>query len=246
MDSLAGFFNLFLDLLYKAVRIFGAVMLAILIGLTGFDVFARYTFNNPVLGSNEMIQFLLGGMVFAGFALVTAHRSHIVVSILEPFFLQHAPGLYKGLISGFNLIGIIAVTFIVFRYTNFQFLMQAETDILELSWGQLGIAFIVLSATGILFGFKALKMPRRKGTYVPPDDVVIAQKTPFGIELVEGKKYAWCACGRSNKQPFCDGSHKGTGITPVVFVAEISGLSSLCGCKRSDNAPFCNGRHNDL
>ncbi|MCZ6452626.1 MAG: CDGSH iron-sulfur domain-containing protein [Alphaproteobacteria bacterium] len=89
-------------------------------------------------------------------------------------------------------------------------------------------------------------MPRRKGTYVPPDDVVIAQKKPIGIELVEGEKYAWCACGRSNKQPFCDGSHKGTGITPVVFVADISGLASLCGCKRSDNAPFCNGRHNDL
>ncbi|MCZ6589710.1 MAG: CDGSH iron-sulfur domain-containing protein, partial [Alphaproteobacteria bacterium] len=49
-------------------------------------------------------------------------------------------------------------------------------------------------------------MPRRKGTYVPPDDVVIAQKKPIGIELVEGEKYAWCACGRSNKQPFCDGS----------------------------------------
>ena len=91
MDSLSGFLNLFLDALYKVVRAFGAVMLAILIGLTGYDVFMRYTFNNPVLGSNEMIQFLLGGMVFAGFALVTAHRSHIVVSILEPFLLKSSP-----------------------------------------------------------------------------------------------------------------------------------------------------------
>ncbi len=246
MGSHAGFFNLFLDILYKAVRAFGAVMLAILIGLTGYDVFMRYTFNNPVLGSNEMIQFLLGGMVFAGFALVTAHRSHIVVSIFEPFLMRHSPALYKGLISGFNLVGIAAITYIVIRYTDFQFLMQAETDILELQWGDLGIAFAVLSAIGILFGFKALKLPRRMGSYVPPDEAVIAQKTPFGIELVEGKKYAWCACGRSNKQPFCDGSHKGTGITPVVFVSEISGLASLCGCKRSDNAPFCNGRHKDL
>ena len=180
MDSLAGFFNILLDALYKVVRVFGAIMLAILIGLTGYDVFMRYTFNNPVLGSNEMIQFLLGGMVFAGFALVTAHRSHIVVSILEPFLLRHVPGLYKGLISGFNLVGIIAITYIVIRYTNFQFLMQAETDILELQWGQLGIAFAVLAAAGILFGIKAVKWPRRMGTYVAPKDVVIARKkNPF-------------------------------------------------------------------
>ena len=246
MDSLAGFFNLFLDALYKVVRVFGAIMLAILIGLTGYDVFMRYTFNNPVLGSNEMIQFLLGGMVFAGFALVTAHRSHIVVSILEPFLLQHVPGLYKGLISGFNLVGIIAITYIVIRYTSFQFLMQAETDILELSWGQLGIGFALLAAVGILFGVKAVKWPKRMGTYVPHRNVVIPQKEPFSMELVEGQKYAWCACGRSNKQPFCDGSHKGTDIKPVVFAAEISGLASLCGCKWSDNAPYCNGRHKDL
>ena len=246
MDSFASFFNLFLDVLYKVVRVFGAIMLAVLIGLTGFDVFARYTFNNPVLGSNEMIQFLLGGMVFAGFALVTAHRSHIVVSIFEPFFMARAPGLYKGLVSGFNLIGIVAITYIAIRYTDFQFLMQAETDILELRWGDLGIAFAILAAIGILFGIKAVKWPRRMGTYVAPKEAVIAQKTPFPLELVEGDKYAWCACGLSNKQPFCDGSHKGTGITPIVFVAEISGLASICGCKRSDNAPFCNGRHKDL
>lgn len=246
MDSLASFASLALDLLYKAVRVFGALMLAILIGLTGFDVFMRYTFNNPVLGSNEMIQFLLGGMVFAGFALVTAHRTHIVVSIFEPFFLERAPGLYKGLISGFNLIGIIAITFIVIRYTNFQFLMQSETDILELPWGDLGVAFAVLAGIGILFGVKAIKMPKRMGTYVPPKNAVVYQKTPFSLELEEGQKYAWCACGLSNKQPFCDGSHKGTDIKPIVFEPEMSGLASICGCKRSDNAPYCNGRHKDI
>lgn len=232
--------------MYKAVRVFGAVMLAILIGLTGFDVFMRYTFNNPVLGSNEMIQFLLGGMVFAGFALVTAHRTHIVVSIFEPLFMRRAPGLYKGLISGFNLVGIIAITYIAIRYTRFQFLMQAETDILELRWGDLGIAFSILAAIGILFGIKAVTWPRRMGTYKAPNNAVVAQIEPFSLELEEGKKYAWCACGLSNKQPFCDGSHKGTDIKPIIFEPEMSGLASICGCKRSDNAPYCNGRHKDL
>ncbi len=246
MEPLVSFANLFLDILYRIVRVFGAVMLAILIGLTGTDVFMRYTFNNPVLGSNEMIQFLLGAMVFAGFALVTAHRTHIVVSILEPFLLRRMPLLYKGLIAGFNLVGIIAITFIVVRYTNFQYLMFAETEILELQWGDLGVAFTVLGAIGILFGIKAVKMPRRVGTYAPPKTALIPQKEPISVDLVAGQKYAWCACGRSTKQPFCDGSHKGTDIKPVVFVSETGGLTSLCACKRSDNAPFCNGRHKDL
>lgn len=246
MNSLVNFFNFFLDILYRGVRVIGAVMLALLIGLTGTDVFMRYVFNDPVQGSVELTQFLLGPMIFAGFAMVTAHRSHIVVSIFEPFLLQYVPRLYRGLVTGFNLVGIIAITYIVFRYTNFEYLMQAETEILELKWGDLGVVFFALSVAAVFLGVKALWWPRRKGTYVAPKGVVIPQTEPCSIELEEGKKYAWCACGRSGKQPFCDGSHKGTDIKPVVFVAETGGLTRMCACKVSDNAPYCNGRHNDL
>jgi CDGSH-type Zn-finger protein len=38
---------------------------------------------------------------------------------------------------------------------------------------------------------------------------VVAQKAPYSIDVKVGKKYAWCACGLSKNQPFCDGSHKG-------------------------------------
>ena len=74
----------------------------------------------------------------------------------------------------------------------------------------------------------------------------IAQKGPFAVELVQGKKYAWCACGRSSDQPFCDGSHKGTGLSPRLFTAEESKTAYLCGCKHTGNAPFCDGTHNTL
>lgn len=75
---------------------------------------------------------------------------------------------------------------------------------------------------------------------------IIAQKGPYLTELVEGEKYAWCACGRSANQPFCDGSHKEVAMAPVVFTAEKNGMAALCGCKKSGTAPFCNGTHNDL
>lgn len=75
---------------------------------------------------------------------------------------------------------------------------------------------------------------------------VIAQKKPFIVELEEGKEYWWCACGRSTNQPFCDGSHQGTGIEPLSFVAEKSGKRGLCGCKHTATPPYCDGAHAKL
>jgi CDGSH-type Zn-finger protein len=75
---------------------------------------------------------------------------------------------------------------------------------------------------------------------------IVAQKGPYPVELVEGRPYFWCVCGRSKTQPFCDGSHKGTGLQPLRFVAASSGVFNLCGCKTTDDRPFCDGSHNLL
>ncbi len=78
------------------------------------------------------------------------------------------------------------------------------------------------------------------------DDPVIAKKAPYPVEVEEGKNYFWCACGRSKNQPFCDGSHKGTGFTPVKYTAEASRKVFFCGCKHTANPPLCDGSHKDL
>lgn len=77
-------------------------------------------------------------------------------------------------------------------------------------------------------------------------DVVVAQKSPYAIQAEAGRKYWWCACGRSSNQPFCDGSHKGTGLSPLPFVAAKSEILWLCGCKHTGHAPFCDGTHKSL
>lgn len=74
---------------------------------------------------------------------------------------------------------------------------------------------------------------------------VIAQKSPYGVELEPGT-YWWCACGKSIDQPFCDGSHQGSGITPVKFEITEQGKYWLCGCKHSQDQPFCDGNHKQL
>jgi CDGSH-type Zn-finger protein len=78
------------------------------------------------------------------------------------------------------------------------------------------------------------------------DERVIAQKGPFKVEVEAGKTYWWCVCGRSAKQPFCDGSHKRTDLSPQKWVAGKSGPAWFCGCKRSATEPLCDGSHKAL
>jgi CDGSH-type Zn-finger protein len=73
----------------------------------------------------------------------------------------------------------------------------------------------------------------------------IAQKAPYALELVPGD-YWWCSCGKSAKQPFCDGSHKGSEFSPTKFSVTEAKKVWLCGCKHSAGAPFCDGKHKSL
>jgi len=77
------------------------------------------------------------------------------------------------------------------------------------------------------------------------EDPKIAAKSPARVVLEPGE-YFWCACGRSQNQPFCDGSHKGTGFTPVQFKIEVKEEVYLCRCKHSNNKPYCDGTHRTL
>ena len=73
----------------------------------------------------------------------------------------------------------------------------------------------------------------------------IAGRAPIVTELQPGT-YWWCACGRSKTQPFCDGSHEGTGLEPRELVIAEPKRVALCTCKQSSNKPFCDGSHKRL
>jgi CDGSH-type Zn-finger protein len=72
---------------------------------------------------------------------------------------------------------------------------------------------------------------------------IIADNKPVKVSLAKGQEYHFCTCGRSRSQPFCDGSHAGTGFTPRVIVSDEDQEAFLCACKHTANAPFCDGTH---
>jgi len=74
----------------------------------------------------------------------------------------------------------------------------------------------------------------------------IADRKPRKVDLKKGEEQYWCACGLSDNQPYCDGSHSTTDFTPKKFVAEETGEAYLCMCKHTGNAPYCDGTHAKL
>jgi len=71
-----------------------------------------------------------------------------------------------------------------------------------------------------------------------------AAESPYGVLVKSGSTYFWCACGLSSTQPFCDGSHQGTGFSPVRYQATKDDKLFFCGCKATATQPLCDGSHN--
>lgn len=92
----------------------------------------------------------------------------------------------------------------------------------------------------------ALRIAGEERTYHAK--AIIAERSPAEVQLEPGRKYAWCACGRSVSQPFCDATHKKTDLKPVVFGSDKQEGEKawLCRCKQTSNPPYCDGTHNTL
>jgi CDGSH iron-sulfur domain-containing protein 3 len=74
----------------------------------------------------------------------------------------------------------------------------------------------------------------------------VAGKTPKVEKLEEGKAYAWCACGKSENQPWCNGAHQGSNFSPKIIKAEKSNTVAMCMCRQTKNPPYCDGSHMSL
>jgi CDGSH-type Zn-finger protein len=60
----------------------------------------------------------------------------------------------------------------------------------------------------------------------------------FALELEAGEHW-WCACGKSERQPFCDGSHRGGPVGPTIVRFDTPRAVQWCGCKQTATPPEC-------
>jgi CDGSH iron-sulfur domain-containing protein 3 len=73
----------------------------------------------------------------------------------------------------------------------------------------------------------------------------VAESHPLVTELEPGT-YAWCQCGKTKTPPYCDGSHEGSGITPLMFTVEEKSSAAICNCGLTGNPPYCDGSHSSI
>ena len=74
------------------------------------------------------------------------------------------------------------------------------------------------------------------------DEPKATQNFPYVMDVEPGT-YAWCACGQSANQPYCDGSHAGSSFSPVIEKVEEAKKVAWCGCRKTGGPPFCDGSH---
>ena len=77
-------------------------------------------------------------------------------------------------------------------------------------------------------------------------DPVVPSKTPMPVDVEAGKDYFWCSCGKSQRQPYCDGSHVGSTFAPMKWTAPETKRVFFCCCKHTAGQPLCDGSHNKL
>ena len=147
------------DFLHKIIKWLATVSLATMMILTFLDVNLRYWLGEPILGSNEMTEFLLGTVVMSGLVIVSGERSHIAVTLFEPFLQRKIPVIYKWLGILVNLIGIVAVTYLIIHYTLFMKTQGNETEIREWQWWWLGTLLSTLCFFAILMAIRSIWSP---------------------------------------------------------------------------------------
>ena len=147
------------DVLHTIAKWLAAIALLFMMCMTFADVNLRYWLGQPILGSNEITEFLLGTIVFAGLVIVSGERSHIVVTLFEPFFERTMPTVYKWLGIITNLLGILALTYLITRYSHFMYTQGNDTEIRHWQWWWLGSLMSVMCVFAVFMAIRSIWAP---------------------------------------------------------------------------------------
>jgi TRAP-type C4-dicarboxylate transport system permease small subunit len=105
-------FNSQINLVTKRIAFWmafgGAIVLALMMYITFFDVVGRFVFNRPFTGSVEVIALLMGVLIFFGVGLVTIENNHIRVDVITLMLPKRIRALFD-IISHTLSLGIAII-----------------------------------------------------------------------------------------------------------------------------------------
>jgi len=140
--------------------------LALIVVLTFLDVFARYLISSPIRGSLEIIQYAMALSIFAALPLVTRHRGHVTVSLIDSA-LSASVMRWKTVVC--DLISLLALVLISWRlwvYAGESVEQNTQTIVLALPQGPLVYVLALFAVlTSLLV---ALELARQLGAQGAP------------------------------------------------------------------------------
>ena len=127
----------------------GSALLIMMI-ITCIDVIGRYFFNKPLVGGVELIEVLLGVMIFMALPVISWRNEQVVVDILDPF----VPPLMNFLRNAlFHIVTAIALVVIGQRIWDLGARASSHGEVTEYLHLPVGT---VISFFGVMCWFTAL------------------------------------------------------------------------------------------
>jgi TRAP-type C4-dicarboxylate transport system permease small subunit len=134
----------------KALGLLSSLPLGVIVGLTFMDVFARYLFSAPIKGSLEIIQYAMALSIFAALPLVTRHRGHVTVSLIDGLLGPHAMRLKTGVCDLVSLLAVSLMTWRLWIHAGESLEDKKQTIVLQLPEGPLVYVLGFFSALTVL------------------------------------------------------------------------------------------------
>jgi TRAP-type C4-dicarboxylate transport system permease small subunit len=120
--------------------------LALIVVLTFLDVFARYLIAAPIRGSLEIIQYAMALSIFAALPLVTRHRGHVTVSLIDGL-LSHSAMRWKTMVCDLvSLLALVTISWRLWIYAGESVEQKTQTIVLALPQGPLVYALALFAA----------------------------------------------------------------------------------------------------
>ncbi|TXH68632.1 MAG: TRAP transporter small permease [Thiothrix sp.] len=127
----------------------GSALLAMMV-ITCIDVIGRYLFNKPLVGGVELIEVLLGVMIFMALPVISWRNEQVVVDILDPFVPPQVNFIRNIL---FNLVTAIALIVIGSRIWSLGARASSHGEVTEYLHLPVGM---IVSFFGVMCWFTAL------------------------------------------------------------------------------------------